>query len=196
MIVRGMLLVAALLTPVTVLGMDQPAQYYGITLGGYTLDNRIDGLNEELRDNADIDSTGRLESTDVGLRLGYNFSRYLGIEGRAGYSINQNRNLDALHDDLYYAGVFGRFNLPFERINVFALAGYSAVELKLDRSDARDFDIDREYRETDYAWGLGVELFGNERVGLTLDYMNYAASTHKGFSVGFVHHFDWPAFRQ
>lgn len=195
MIFRSLILLAALLMPVTALAIDRPPQYYGFTLGTYNLEDDIDDMDDDLSDNAGIDDIGRLETTDVGFRAGYRFSRFIAIEGRVGLSAGRNANLRPLHDNLYYGGVFGRFDLPFRRVNVFALAGIGTVQFDVESDEADDLGISDEYDETGPAWGVGVELFGTDRTGVTLDYMSYADHSHHGVSVGFVHHFDWPPFR-
>ena len=196
MISRSLILLAALLLPATALALEQPSQYYGFTLGTYTLDDGLDDLDSDLSDNAGIDNVGRLESTDVGFRAGYDFHRFFGIEGRAGYSTGQNGNLRSLHDELYYGGVFGRFKLPFQRLNLYALAGVGGVQLELDDDDADALGVNDKYGDIGASWGVGVELFGSDRVAITLDYMSYANNQYDGFSFGFVHHFDWPRLRR
>ena len=197
MISRSLILLAALLLPATALALEQPSQYYGFTIGGYTLDDGLDGLDDDLADNAGIDDIGTLRtSEDIGFRAGYDFHRFFGIEGRLGYSTRQNNRLDALHDELYYGGVFGRFKLPFQRLNMFALAGVGGVQLDIDDDAADVFGINDRYGDIGASWGVGVELFGSDRVALTLDYMSYADNQYDGFSLGFVHHFDWPRLRR
>ena len=163
MSMRLILALILLVAPLTALA-ERPGQYWGVTLDSAVLTDTSD--EEE-------------NATNLNLMLGYKFNDFLGVEFQGG---------GGSEDDVLYAGAFARFDLPFERVNVFLLAGGAATEF----DDASTGDRET---ESDLAAGLGIELFGNERTALRLQYMNYADTTYETIGLGFVHHFDWPRFR-
>lgn len=166
-----LLLPALVLLPAGALAAERPAQYWGITVGDYTFEH----------DDGDV-----TDITNAGLKGGYRLSRFFALEAHAGRSNSGSSNI-VERPDLVYGAAFGRLDLPFERVNIYLLAGGATVSF--DIGDGND-------RESDVAAGLGIELFGSERTALTLDYMNYADGLYDGISVGFVHHFNWPPFRR
>lgn len=170
MIKRILFAGALLAAPLGAVAQDEPPQYIGISAGGFELTDVDDNVTE---------------ITNVGLRGGYKFGRFFGVEVRGGWeSGDVSGALDS--PDLTYAGVFARADLPFERANVFLLAGGASVRYQ----GPQDTEV-----ESDVAAGLGIELYGNERTAVTLDYMNYVDGTYEGVSLGLVHHFDWPRLR-
>ena len=105
-------LAAALLAVPTLASAEPPNLYWGVTVGDYTADQREIGLGTE-------------DTTDVGLRLGYHFFDFVGIEARLGRDTGGFAGgSDA---DTEYAGVFARFDLPFEKVNVYLLARWPAA---------------------------------------------------------------------
>ena len=124
----------------------------------------------------------RGEGTNFGLHGGYHFNDFLGVELQIGGSSTDNA------EEVYYTAAFGRFNLPFEKVNVYLLAGAAGVSF--DQGPPKDRD-----NEFDLAGGIGVELFGNERTSVRFEYTYLAVDTYEKVGLGFVHYFDWPAFR-
>lgn len=166
-------LAAALLTaPALGWAQEPPGLYWGAAIGDYKADQRDVGLFVE-------------DTTDIGLRLGYQLGRFIGIELRGGFDTGGvGGDSDA---DTEYAGAFARFNLPFEKTNVYLLAGVSEV-----RFDGEEVDED-EYDSV--AGGIGVELYGSPRAAVTLEYMSYSEDAYSGVSLGFKYHFELPSFR-
>jgi len=165
MIKRIALAVALALAPAAALAQQPPNLYWGITAGGYKTES--------------IAGTRHHES-DLGFRLGYHFNDFLGLEGRAGTSVDASGG-----PDVTYGAVFGRFDLPFQKINVYLLAG--ASELR--------FDGETVNSNKEGAGGIGIELYGSERTAVTLEYMSYSNDGYNGFSLGLKHHFELPSFR-
>ena len=163
MLMRSFLAFVLLAVPLTALA-ERPGQYWGVTL-----------------DSAEITDTNGNDddATNLNLVLGYKFGDFLGVELQGG---------GGSEDDVLYGGAFARFDLPFERVNVFLLAGGATVGF--DDASTGDYET-----ESDVAAGFGVELFGNERTAVRFQYMNYADDTYETFGLGLVHHFDWPRFR-
>jgi len=149
---------------------ERPPQYWGVSLGQFELD----------------DAQGNVTDTvNIGLQAGYKFTSYVGLELRGGFESGDTSGaLD--QPDLRYGGGFVRFDLPYERVNVYLLLGGGQVSF-----DRASGDVS----ESGPAGGIGIELFGSERSAVSLEYINYSSDdiTYDGISIGFVHHFGWAA---
>lgn len=149
---------------------ERPPQYWGVSLGTFELD----------------DASGNVtDTTNVSLQGGYKFTSFLGLEVRGGFESGDTSGaLDA--PDLTYGGGFVRFDIPYERINVYFLLGGGQVSY-----DTASGNVS----ESGPAGGVGIELFGSERSAVSLEYINYSSddTTYDGISLGFVHHFEWAA---
>ena len=171
MAIRLLLAACIALVPL-VATAEQPAKYWGLSIG----DAEVTDSNDNSAD-----------ATNIGLHLGYHFTDWIGIELQAGDAVggvSGNRR----SEDTRYVGGFARFDLPFERTNLFVLLGGSAVEL--DEGPPANMES-----ESGVSGGIGLELFGNERTAVRLEYVSHADQTYEMLSLGFTHHFDWPSFR-
>ncbi len=147
----------------------QPPQYFGI----FGSDARIQP-NEG----------GRGDTSNLNLKLGYGFNDFLGMEFHLGRDFKRDRA--DTEDGVQYFAALVRGNLPFERINVYGLLGIASVNA--------DFaNIDGSY--TNGSVGVGVELYGNQRTAIGLEWMQYGFDDrYRTAGIGLVHHFDWPHF--
>lgn len=159
--------------PMLAQAQQPPNLYWGVSIGEYTADQREVGGGTE-------------NTTDVGVRLGYHFGDFFGIEGRAGVDTGGFAG-DSDADTAYY-GIFGRFDLPFEKVNVYLLAGASEVTFDSEAVDDDEYDP--------VAAGVGIELYGSESTAVSLEYMSYSDDAYSGLSLGIKHHFNVPAFRE
>ncbi len=153
---------------------DRPAQYFGLSLGDYDLES-------------DEGSGLERNFTNVGLQAGYRFSRFVAIEGRAGYSRRSSTEL-LERSTLHMGAAFLRIDLPFERVSLYGLAGGSQIWFGDANGDNQT--------ESDFSGGIGVELYGSPRTAINLEYISHADRTYEGISLGFIHHFDWPSLRR
>jgi len=171
---RRILIAVALLTVLPSTAWAQRSNLYGgFAAGGYVISPP--GNNDESN------------TTDLGLRLGYHFTNFIGIEGRLGANAHDvtNSNSNSV-PDASYGGVFARFDLPFHGANVYALLG--AADVSLDGHSVTD-------QRDATSGGIGIELYGNESTALSLEYMSYCQDSYHGLSIGFVHHFGLPSLR-
>lgn len=116
------------------------------------------------------------EIANINLKAGYDFFKFLSVEVHLGGS-----------GDVYYTGGFLRGNLPLNRINLYGLAGAAYVD-----------DSDNKFGDSYFepAFGIGIELYGNDTTALTAEYIQYGFDdVYSMIGVGLVHHFDWPAIR-
>lgn len=172
---KRIFLAAALVTVPALAWAEPPNLYWGASLGEYRSDD------------AATDSGSTDHTTDLGLRLGYHFSDFIGLEARAGFDVSGVSSGSSVNSSAEYVGVFGRFDLPYERTNIYLLLGASEVRIDKNELDSDDFDS--------VAGGIGIELYGNERSAITLEYMSYSDDAHSGLSIGYKRHFNVPSFR-
>lgn len=166
-------LAAALLAAPGLASAEQPNLYFGAAIGGYEVDQEDVG--------GDVD-----DATNLDFRLGYHLFDFIGVEARAGGNTGGVSG-DSSAPDTRYVGVFGRFDIPFEKVNVYLLVGASEVELDGETVDDDEYDP--------VAGGLGIELYGSERTAITLEYMSYSDNAYSGVNLGIKYHFDLPPLR-
>lgn len=169
---------------------DRPNQYFGVNGFGPVASEAKVKLEADIDDGAAVVS-GESSGDVWRLKFGYEFHKFLGAEAHYGFSSNGD-------DTLREGALFGRFQLPFERLDVYFLAGAGRVG----------------FSEGAYgpAAGVGIDFYGTERTALTLEYVHYELSDidadldgnedrvdvdgeYSAVTLGFTHHFDWPAFR-
>lgn len=173
MALRLLFLLPLLSLSTVAVAQERPPQYFGLSIGEYELEDEVNGQNFDA------------EFTNIGLEGGYRFSRFLGVEGRFSYGRDDSSN--TLDDpELIMGGAFVRFDLPFERINVYALAGGSVVDYDVGIADD---DV------SGGSGGIGIELFGSDTTALKVEYVSHAGGDYEGVGIGFTHHFNWPSFR-
>ena len=157
--------VALALAPAAALAQQPPNLYWGLVGGGYKTEN-IAGT--------------RYHMSDIGGRLGYHLNDFLGVELRGGTSVAEGNG-----PEVRYGAAFGRFDLPFQKLNVYLLAGVSELR----------FDGETVNSSSEGAAGVGIELYGTDRTAVGLEYMSYSNDGYAGLSVGITHHFELPSFR-
>lgn len=150
---------------------ERPPSYWAVSLGQYEF--------SDADDNA-------IDVTNVGLEGGVQFIPWLGAELRVGAEASRSEDVFA-STDVNYAGGFLRFDVPYERVNVYLLAGGGGLSYT-------DVDGDED-AQTGPAGGIGVELYGSERSAVKLEAMTYTGEdvSYQGINVGFVYHFNWAA---
>lgn len=131
-----------------------------------------------------------IDSNGLGLKFGREFGKFLSIEAQAGSSSDSVS--DILGDpNLTYASAFVRLNLPFERVNLYALGG--AATLNADIFGFDDSQVDR-------VIGVGMDLLANPNNALTIEIMRYGTQDEQDLfeivNFGFTHRFDFPGLRR
>lgn len=174
--IKRLILTAALAAVPAVAGADRPPQYFGFNGGTYKLDP---------------DSTGDVDGDFVNLRLGYELGRFLALEGRFGMDAGAAKvgNTNA-HAKTRMGSAFVRLNLPFAGADVYALAGGGRTSFN-DASGSRE-------SVSGPAAGLGLELYGSDRTAVVLEGVRYEDDNdgdYTAYTLGFKHHFNWPALR-
>lgn len=137
---------------------------------------------------AEADIVG-LEDNGLGLKLGREFGKFMAIEIHAGTVADSTDNI--LGDpELTYAAAFARLNLPFERVNLYALGGAASINFDFPGFD--DTEVDR-------AVGVGLDLLANPNTAFTIEIMNYGTEDDLDLieivNFGFTHRFDFPGLR-
>ncbi len=100
---------------------------------------------------------------DVVGKVGYNFNKYLGVEGRLGFGIT-----DADHDDGGTSeikenyGIYLKPQLPLgDKVSLFGLAGYAKAKVDSESTSANG--LTGELDEGSVSFGLGLEYMINDR---------------------------------
>jgi len=124
------------------------------------------------------------DAGNVNAKLGYFINAYVGVELHMGMTVTTEAS--SVDDPgLGYVAPMLRFNLPYERVNVYSLFGLASVRA--------EFPGNYDDSYSDVAFGAGIELYGTKRTALSLEYMRYGMDdTYKTFGLGLVHYFDWP----
>ncbi len=124
------------------------------------------------------------DAGNVNAKLGYLINQYIAVELHMGRTVTvDNSSVD--DPGLGYVSPLLRFNLPFERANLYSLFGLASVR--------GDFPGNFDDSYSDVAFGFGMELYGSRTTALMLEYMRYGVDdSYKTFGLGIVHYFDWP----
>ncbi|MEX2575947.1 MAG: outer membrane beta-barrel protein [Halofilum sp. (in: g-proteobacteria)] len=168
---------------------DRPPQYFGV--------NGFDQVASEF--GVEPDDGGEFNGDLWRLKLGYEFSKFLAAEVHYGFGDDASTGGEEFEVNLREAAAFGRFQLPYERLDVYFLAGVGRVGVSIPT-------LGRLTGEGPAA-GLGVDFYGTENTAVTLEYVVYdvelehddfngeADTTYDALTLGLTHHFEWPAFR-
>ncbi|MGF1548423.1 MAG: outer membrane beta-barrel protein [Thiotrichales bacterium] len=148
---------------------DQPRQYFGIF-----------GSDAQFVP----DKGPKQDAGNLGGKLGFDFNKFVAVEGHAGLTLNDSH---LSSPEVTYLAGFVRANLPLERINIYGLLGVGFV-------DANFAQVKGDF--TDLAVGAGIEFYGTENTALGIEYLQYGLDDkYKTVGLGIVHHFNWPKLR-
>ena len=101
------------------------------------------------------------------LQLGYDFSRYLAVEGHIGLTAENDDDFQGarIEKQLYHTSFVLRANLRGHDYAFFAFAGQTFLIFDFEvKGVAPDSD---ERDESDITYGFGMDLYGTENVALT-----------------------------
>jgi len=111
----------------------------------------------------DPDNSSEVNGDAILLLAGYNFNRYIAVEGR--YS--------GLTDCLENTAIYLKPMYPFGGISLYGLLGYGQI----------DYDGGQSLSESGFQWGIGASYEVAENIGVFVDYTNFYDDT------GFDGHF-------
>jgi len=174
-----------LLTSPFVAAVDEPKFYWGAMAGVSEFsfsDNTSNPLGEDLN------------PTSITARLGYEFGKFLSVEGRLMTSGSDSYTNGLSLEVSYLGNVSAKLNIPFgdvKRVNVYALAGYSSWKWTATQGNSTWHDTD-----SGSSYGIGVDLFADGINGINFEVMRYLDSSISGFdytldtaSIGYVRRF-------
>ena len=119
-------------------------------------------------------------------KYGREFGKYLAVELQTSIAADETQNV-LENAEVKAAGGFLKLNLPFNRVNLYALGGKSYVEYDVLGLDS-----------TEEAGGFGIDLFANEDNMLTIEKMIYnydSALEYHVVRIGFTHRFNFSGLR-
>jgi len=101
----------------------------------------------------------------VTLLAGYNFNKYVALEGRYTLGIGDlDSDMDGdIDGDLSNIGIYLKPMYPFGGMTVYGLLGYGQVTL-----EETPYSVDGS--ESGFQWGLGASVAVNDNVGIFVDY--------------------------
>jgi hypothetical protein len=123
------------------------------------------------------------------VRAGKEFRKFLAVEGQFGVFGEDTVDSNSYQID-YLLSIYARGNLPLEngRIRLYALAGVTRFSGSVPGFSSVD--------DTGIGYGLGIELYGNERNAMTVEWLRFADGdvnkvdyTLESVNLGFVHRF-------
>ena len=163
----------------------------GIAGGNYL------GIHATFMDYQEDDTTGYEFKVEGGaLRIGHEFNDYLAIEGQAGLSNSDNDSgIDTSIE--YFVGLYARGNLFLfdPRARIYGLVGVTHAQFTAEVNEDH-FRISDSETDTALAYGIGVEVYGNNRNGVNLEYMRYMDGSENGvdytldaFNIGYIYRF-------
>lgn len=127
-------------------------------------------------------------------RMGYNFTRYLGVEGEASFGVkDEDITIGAVDGSLeheYDAAVYGVATLPVsENFEVFGRVGYGTTSIK---ADVAGFTASEDGESVNY--GVGANYFFDGRNGVRADitrrdFTDDAGGEVDTYSLGYVRRF-------
>ena len=157
---------------------DEPRFYWGVMVGM----SEFSIPDEDLRPTS---TTGR---------LGYEFGKYLSVEGRLMVSGSDTFSDGTSLEVTYLGNVSAKLNIPFgdeRRVNVYGLLGYTTW--KWTATDGNEI-----FHDTDNgaSFGVGIDLFADGINGVNFEVIRYLDSDISGTkytldtaSIGYVRRF-------
>lgn len=158
--------------------VDEPTFYWGAMVG----------VSEFSISGEDINPTSFTG------RVGYEFGKYLSVEGRLMASGSDNFSDGTSLEVTYLGNVSAKLNLPFgdeKRVNVYGLVGYSTWKWTASLANMTAHDTDN-----GVSYGVGVDLFADGVNGVNFEIIRYLDSSISGedytldtASIGYVRRF-------
>ena len=174
----GIALLLLLTMPLTAVADDADA-YWGVMLGKTDYE----------------DPTVDLSLLSFTGRFGYEFGKFLSLEGRLLFSGGESKA--GVVDDLkieYLGNVSAKVNLPLgdaKRVNLYGVVGYSTWKISYNSAGT-----DTYFTDDGVSYGVGIDLFADSINGINLEWVRYADNTKDGvdytldsFALGYVRRF-------
>lgn len=154
------------------------------------------GIHASFMDYQEDQTNFEFEVEGGALRVGHEFNNYFAIEAQAGLT-NDDDYLGIDTGIEYFVGIYARGNLFLfdPKARIYGLIGVThakfTAQLNLDHYSDSVSDTD-----TALAYGVGVEIYGNSRNGVNLEYMRYMDGSENdidytldSINVGYIHRF-------
>jgi len=137
----------------------------------------------------------------VMLQAGYNFNKYIALEGRYWFGLSSTIHYDKVNPQLFNDkdtsldawGIYLKPQYPItEVINVYALLGYGGGDINIDNVPA---NVGLQYVADNvdgFSWGLGASYSVTENISLFVDYVSIYNDDDDYYnpSTGYRYNFD------
>ncbi len=132
-----------------------------------------------LGDGAIINSTGSESSAkELNAAFGLTYTKFLGVELRAGFSSDDSGSL-VTDSQLAYQALLVRLGYTWDRVGVYLMAGQAALQA----------DSELGLEDSGTATGIGINLFGSPTTALNLSHLNIDDGNFTTTNIGFQYFF-------
>lgn len=168
-----------------------PAWYWGAGASrvNYTTSSFPDPADPTTNVKADLEVAG------VTLKTGVALGNWLGVEIQYGLAKESSTQPFGIGEELeiQQGSAFARFNIPFPKVNLYALAGASVIDIDTGLQSSNEKYV---------AAGLGLDLMATERSMLYFEGIRYEHEDLESndpymivYTIGYKHHFEFAGFR-
>ena len=124
------------------------------------------------------------------LNYGIDIGNYFAIEGIIANSSQYENAAASLTSEIdYYGALYGRFNLRYDHVTLYVMAGYATVSTTTTVSGTAF-----ETEDSGVTYAVGIDLYGTQNTALTIRYYDYLdEDIHAtGINIGLNFYFDVP----
>lgn len=129
--------------------------YVGVQYGMTTLDASASGASVDWK------------PSNLVLLGGFDLNDNFAIEGRYGLSLSDDTN-SGVSAEVDMTGVYVKASVSSGMLSPYAMLGYANTEVEVSFDELSGSDS-----ETDFSYGLGLDIVLSEKIDLNLEYMSY-----------------------
>jgi opacity protein-like surface antigen len=151
--------------------------YLGLAYGAANFDNTYTeeyngGITPSIPNPA-TNGTQDWDYSTVMLQAGYNFNKYIAIEGRYWFGLDEGIT-DPFGDNADLSidtwGIYVKPQYPVtEAFNIYALLGYASSDAAVEYADGDTHDFDN---VDGFSWGIGASYAFTENISIFVDYVD------------------------
>jgi len=140
---------------------------------------------------ADYSAEGNDTTADgIFLNFGIDIGNYFAIEAVAANSDRYESTTTGDYAEIdYYAALYGRFNLRYDHLTLYLMAGYATLS-----ATTSFYGTDDTYEDSGLTYAAGIDLYGTKNTAISVRYYDYIdEDSHiTGINIGLNFYFDVP----